>query len=358
MKRWQMKHCLVAFFAILMSLPTSSYASKFEGLSFTRVYEPNEAAFSILVPKGWQAEGGIFRINPLAVGGPLNSMEAKCDLLFKSDSRGSVVFRILPDVVYGHRGIGGGFFSHYQGAEVRPIETAGKHLNTIFFANHPNANSVKQLKKARMDGEIRSMNQGMAFTNQLLDGIGLPHATFQNDAAAAVFSYTEDGVRYREAILTGITDMRAALTWKNTRSLSFRAPDDEFDRWRPVMDIMRMSVRFNRQWILKETEGQKQRAELVNKVLAEVRRIDQEIALKTSVNREEIMNDNFLVLTEQEEFVNPHNGEVEVDTDAFMYRWSTPGGDRYYTDREDENPNTFMQRTDYKKTPVRKRRNE
>ena len=67
------------------------------------------------------------------------------------------------------------------------------------------------------------------------------------------------------------------------------------------------------------------------------------------------MNDNYLVLTGQEEFVNPHTGEVEVDTDAFRFRWTTDGGDRFYTDREDLDPNRVMQRSDYRRTPVRPR---
>jgi hypothetical protein len=183
--------------------------------------------------------------------------------------------------------------------------------------------------------------------------------TFQSDAAGAVFEYVGDGLHYREVMLTGIIDMRAAFTWKNTRTLSFRAPAAEFERWRPVMDIMRFSLRFNPGWIIRESQGQRARANIVLKVFEERRRIDREIVNKTTVNREEIMNDNFLVLTEQEEFVNPHTGEIEVDTDAFKYRWKTPGGKNiYYTNREEEDPNIFLKRTDYKRPPVRKRRNE
>jgi hypothetical protein len=124
------------------------------------------------------------------------------------------------------------------------------------------------------------------------------------------------------------------------------------------MDIMRFSIRFNTAWILKEAGGQRERANIVRKVFDEVRRIDQEIINKTSINREEIMNDNFLVLTGQEEYVNPHTNKIETGTDAYQYRWTTSGGDVYYTNNEDENPNHFFNNTDYKRTPVRKRRNE
>ena len=157
---------------------------------------------------------------------------------------------------------------------------------------------------------------------------------------------------------TGIVNSRAAMTWNNTRTLEFRAPANEFDRWRPVLDVMRYSVRFNLPWVLKETNNQRQQADFIMKVFKESNRIDQEMLAKSQVNQEEIMNDNFLVLTGQEEYVNPHTGETEVDTDAYRYRWKTDGGDVYYTNQEDVDPNTFLQRTDYQRSPVRKRRNE
>ncbi|MEA1896449.1 MAG: hypothetical protein U9N53_02160 [Bacteroidota bacterium] len=101
--------------------------SSSSGLSFIRKNEPKEAAFSILVPKGWQMEGGIFRLDASRAGGPLNAIEAKCDLTLKSDKKGTISFRILPDIVYAHPGIGGGFFpvgGNYQGAEIRQIVDA------------------------------------------------------------------------------------------------------------------------------------------------------------------------------------------------------------------------------------------
>jgi hypothetical protein len=336
-------------------------AGQGSGLSFLRVNEPREEAFTILAPKGWKGDGGIFRINPLQAGGPLNSMEAKCDLLLKSDDRGTVAFRILPEVVYAHVGIGAGAFppgSNYQGATVRLLEDAPTHLQTLFSTIHPRASGVQKLKAARLPGEIRAMEKGLEYTNQLLRQAGAAALTYRSDAAGGAFEYTENGVRFREVLVTGIVDMRAALTWKNTRTLLFRSPAAEFDLRRPLMDIMRFSLQFNPQWVVKEAEGQRERAGIVLKIYEEIRRIDREILRRTSVNRNEIMNDNFLVLTGQEEYVNPHTREVEVDTDAFKYRWVNSGGERYYTNREEENPNLFMQRTDYKRTPVRKRKNE
>ena len=330
-------------------------------ISFVRIHEPNESAFSILAPQGWLNQGGIYRVNAAQAGGPLNAMEAKCDWLLMSDAKGTVAFRMLPDIVYAHTGIGAGFFqpgSYYQGAEVRALADALTHLTYLLNALHPNAVNLSILNIQRLPGEIESMRRSMAYTNQLLTQIGLGAMTFQCDAAGAVYAYTEDGKAYHEVMLTGIVDMRAAMTWKNTRTIAFRAPATDFERLKPMMDVMRFSIQFNPQWIMKESQGQQERAKIVLKVFDEIRRIDREIVSRTTINREEIMNDNFLVLTGQEEYVNPHTGEVEMDTDAYRYRWKTPGGDVYYTNREDEDPNIFLQRGDYSRTLIRKRRNE
>ena len=352
---------ILCFLLTFVSTVPTSDGKESSGIAFTRINEPAEAAFSILVPRGWQNQGGIYRMDASRAGGPLNAMEAKCDWLLTSDASGTVAFRILPDIVYAHADIGGGFFppgTSYQGAEVRALADAPTHLQNLIQALHPQASGLRIIKIHRLPGEIESMNRGVAYTNQLLSQIGLGGSLFRSDAAGAVYDYTEGGTTYREVMITGIVDMRAAMTWKNTRTLAFRAPASQFDRWRPVMDIMRFSVRFNPQWVLKEAQGQRERAKIVMQVFDEIRRIDQEIVSRTNINRQEIMNDNFLVLTGQEEYVNPHTGEVEMDTDSFQYRWKTPSGDVYYTDREDENPNTFLDQSGYERTRIRKRRNE
>jgi hypothetical protein len=328
------------------------------GVAFARRAEPNEGAFTILVPAGWTLRGGIFRVDAARADGPLNALEAKCDLLFLSDQRGTVAFRLLPDIVYAQVGVGGGLFPpgrNYQGAMVKPIVRAEQFLGELFRAQHPQATDVRVLETRRLPGEIEAMQRGQAFTNELLRRMGGEQMMFQYDAAGTTVEYTEGGVRYREAMLTGLVDMRAALTWKNTRTMAFRAPAAEWDRWRFVMDVMRSSLRFNPTWVLHESEGQRQRADFAANVMRELNRIDQEIAARRRNVGSEIMNDNYLVLTGQEEYVNPHTREVEVDTDQFRFRWTSPSGDRYYTNQEGENPNHLLQRSDYRLTPVRRR---
>lgn len=105
-----------------------------------------------------------------------------------------------------------------------------------------------------------------------------------------------------------------------------------------------------------KAQGQRERVQIVQKVYQEMQRIDRKIMRRTTVNREEIMNDNFLVLAGQEEFVNPYTGKVETDMDAYRYRWSTVPV--FTPTLRRTIPTILFRRGDFKRTPVRPRRCE
>ncbi len=100
-------------------------------LIYQRVNEPNEGAFSLLVPKGWQIAGGIFRVNPMSQGGATQSIAANLDFTVKKDRSGSMMIRRLPDILYfdASRSPAGqmGLFppgSNYNGMTVYPLMSA------------------------------------------------------------------------------------------------------------------------------------------------------------------------------------------------------------------------------------------
>ena len=75
------------------------------GVLFHRKSEPNENAFSLMVPKGWMLEGGIYRSNMMTQVVDAQSIEAKLDLTIKSDPAGQVMMRLCPDWSHSHRHI-------------------------------------------------------------------------------------------------------------------------------------------------------------------------------------------------------------------------------------------------------------
>lgn len=88
-----------------------------------------------------------------------------------------------------------------------------------------------------------------------------------------------------------------------------------------------------------------------------MQRIGQEITEHRQKTNADIHNDMFLTLTSQEEYVNPFTNEIETGSNQWRYRWVNAGGEVIYTDDESYDPRTDIRlnRSDYKRTPVRER---
>ncbi len=113
---------------------------------FTRIQEPNEKAFSILIPNGWKTEGGIIRINPIEQGGSAQSISAKLNFLIKRDDKISVGLHWFPEILFcdARKTPAGqmGLFppgSNYNGMPVLPLMSAEDFLiQVVFPQTHPN----------------------------------------------------------------------------------------------------------------------------------------------------------------------------------------------------------------------------
>lgn len=65
----------------------------------------------------------------------------------------------------------------------------------------------------------------------------------------------------------------------------------------------------------------------------------------------------YLILTEQEEYINPYTNKTEIGTNQWQHRWQNNLGEIIYTDDENYNPNhdPGLQVTGFKRSVVRKR---
>jgi len=333
-------------------------------LVFEKRWEPREKAFSVMVPRGWKTEGGTFHINPLETNGPGNSIDTKCDFTVKRDDAGTVYIRWLPtwnyaDLSSPQFAMTAGFFppgSHYQGMPVRPLPGVFAFLQETFPRLHPRATGVKVVEKHDMPelaAVYRRLNKPV---NDMMAPLGLPPMGFS--AGGIVLEYQEGGVRYREALLAALVDNRGgAASWSNQHTLALRAPSAEAERWKPVLDIVRRSLRFNPQWVAAYARAQGERAQMARETMEYIQRIDQEILENRRKTHADIRHENYLFLTGQEEYVNPYTREVERDTSEFKHRWTNFNGDRIYSEDRDFDPNKVreLNNVEWKKTPVRER---
>jgi len=150
-----------------------------------------------------------------------------------------------------------------------------------------------------------------------------------------------------------------------------RAPEEEYESWEPVLRHVQESVKLNHQWLAQEIVNQEflsrsflnaQQASMArDRRMLEVRQHMQEMDRQIVEHRQrtnaEIHNDAYLTLMSLEEYVNPYTNESEVGSDQWEHRWVTESGDVYYTDEQNDDPNipSALNRSDWRKTPVRPR---
>lgn len=345
-------------------------ASKLNQIVFQRKPEPTENAATLLVPQGWQMQGGILRANLYAERVSAQNIEAKVDLTVQKDAQGSVMLRVVPEMKYcDPRYLMGGFFpvgSNYGGMTVCPLMPPAQFLAQMMFPwAHPQAANAQMLDAQPWE---EYANKYRAETAKY----GLP-TTY--DGAQVTFAYEERGVRYKEKACVIIENLgqMAMGQWSNKSTYFYRAPFDEFEDWDPVLFLISRSWQFNPQWLAQERASQQMLTGSYNQALAAERQRGKKL-LETQhhiqntlnemldhqrVTNEEIRNDAYLTMTNQEEYINPYTNLVDYGSNQFNYRWVTEQGDEFYTNNESDNPNDadgVLNKNDWKRTQVRPRR--
>ena len=343
---------------------TIAESSSQDTIVFTRIQEPNEKAFSVLIPKGWKTHGGIIRVNPLAQGGAAQSIAAKLDFYIMTDDQATIGLHWFPESLYCdmRRSPAGqmGLFpqgSNYNGMLVWQLLSAEEFLmQGVFSQTHPKASNVSIIESKKLPQLANKYRQNLAKIQSM---VAIP-LDFSYDAAVLTVTYNENGVNYKEKLITVIEDMGqiGGGIWVNKETFHLRAPANEFDKIEPIAYIIQSSVKINRQWLVGEIKGQIQRGEIMLKTQQYINEIDKQITQNRMDTNDQIRNDMYLTLTSQEEYINPYTKEVEVGSNEWQNRWINESGDVVYSDNSEYNPNhdDSLKRTDFKLCPVKPRK--
>ena len=340
-------------------------------IAFRRVHEPTEGAFSLLIPLGWQVQGGIQRAHQGTLSA--QSIEAKLDFCVQRDDEASVAIRWCPDIKFKAPGLSPaelmGFFgvgSQYQGMQVMRLMSPTDFLIRMVFPwAHPEAVDVQVAAQRPFPVLVQIYKEKMAALRQPTFGA--------HEGGTVTFAYAEKGRRYAEKAYCVIENLgpMAAGMWSNKDTLLVRAPQGELARWEPVLHRIRESVKLDFRWLAQEAVNQEflsrsflnaqQAAQARERRMLEVQRQMQDIDRQITENRArtnaEIHNDNYLTLMNQEEYINPFTNEPETGSNQWQYRWVTESGEEFYSDNEDHNPNVWglLNTSDWRRTAVRPR---
>jgi len=249
---------------------------------------------------------------------------------------------------------------------VYPVMSAQEFLIQVVFPwAHPEAGQVQVVGQQSQPMLVQSFQRRMA-------ALGVP-VNFSYDGAIVTFAYVEGGIRFREKAYAVIENMgpMAAGMWSNKDTIIIRALEDELEAWEPILQHIQESVKINHQWLAQEIVSQEflsrsflnaQRASQARdrrmlEIQQHLQQLDREIVEHRQRTNAEIHNDAYLNLMNQEEYMNPYTNEPETGSNQWDYRWVTEGGDEYYTNNEDDEPNipSILNQSDWKRTAVRPR---
>jgi len=325
---------------------TASGGGKPPRVFLQRVWEPNEKAFTVLIPKGWKISGGIFNVSPLQMNGPGNTISPKCDFTVKNDDRGSLMIRWLPtwncaDLTYSPTGYG--LFKpgqYYQGMLVKSMPNAKQFLTEILGKERPQASNLKLIAEDPMKEVSSAFAKQAEQVNMNLQKMGIAPMRFES--LAVLVEYTEGGQRFRESIRTTVADNRAgAFQWSNENTVMFRAPTAEFDSWKPILDMIQSSREVNPQWLAAVEKAAGQRAKAALDTQQYINKVASEIVENRRKTHAEIRHEQWLFISGQEEYKNPFTGEIERGTSTYRHRWENNQGEIFYTDENSFDPNRY-----------------
>lgn len=340
--------------------PGTQSNSKTKAMFFYKTSEPNEHAFSFLLPAGWTVSGGITRVDANASGGSGNAIEAKLYMKLSSpDQKAGMGW--LPDTRFFDmrrfpgQNLAAPMFpdgSNYNGMIVMPVPDPATFIRLVAFPfAHPHA---KALAIKQVQALPKLAEEFSSLSTQITGGY-----RFSYQVAIATLEYTENDIQYLEKMVCAIEDygqMGGGL-WGNKETWYVRSEKPLFESYTPVFATIGHSVKINTEWLAREIRSQLINSNIAMQTQREIARIDSEIAEHRSHTNSEINNDMYLNLTGQEDYTNPFTGETERGTNDWNYRWENEQGHVIYSDNQNYSPNEDKDIVvkGFKRSEIRKR---
>ncbi len=342
---------LVVFFLIFMSIEV--FAQK-QSIQYIRKHEPKEQAFSLLVPKGWLIDGGAIRILNPEIAGVMNMVDCKFDMAVKSDIKGTVMIRWMPEMmcIDGAYAFGNPEGAVFNNALVRNKRTPERFILEIAIPYaHPKASNVKVIRTKPLPQLAQKYQKAVSPSMHMVTNMSYY-------AGLVEFTYSENGSQYSERMLTVIEDFGqgGAGLWKNRESILVRTPLNQLKNWERVFSTIQNSGIWNIKWIVGEINGQRKRSGQIALTNAEIQKIDNEIAESHRKTNAAINHDMYLTITGNADYVNPYSGKTETDNSDYKYRWVDQSGNVIYSDDLNYNPNNDpkLKVSGFKKCSVKK----
>jgi hypothetical protein len=297
-----------------------------KGIFLSKYREQYQGAFSILIPKGWKAEGGM-----ISSGVSWNVV----DLV-----EGNIRFRVTsPD--------GKSFFGWYpkfyfqdpaiiaQSSMGILQKRSGEVINGVWLYPYMN---IEQYVQNIVFGQF-AVNE---FKNPRILGQAQPDPGLQpwipknvshHYAGYVNFECLINGTPMFGRIYTIIYNIQNTL-WTTVGTWGLVAPKSRWSDDERVMEICIRSFRLDPQWVARASAAQRQRGQQYNDVIRQMNRIDQDIQKNRAQTNSDIMHENYKVLTGQIETRDPNSGNIKY-LPSYNNAYTDGRGNYYLRDYDD-----------------------
>jgi hypothetical protein len=206
----------------------------------------------------------------------------------------------------------------------------------LFPRLRPGAREVRVAEVQARPDVVQAMQSGDKA--RALKASGVRHDA---DAVAVTFTYSEGSTRYREVVFVAIEayQVMESQVWSNGLTVAARAPEEEFTASQRLARVVINSFAIVPRWWAAEAAGQAHRGAVVQATQDELARLDREISEHRQRRQARIQDQQYLTLTGQERWINPHTGRPELGSNEWKHRWQDGFGQVIYTDDGSWDPN-------------------
>lgn len=261
-------------------------------------------AFSLLIPKGWKFIGGLRWValgkNPAQLSRTDTNYPVRNDFTVASPD-GRCMLRNYPPEFWvdttrtAQNQMGAGFANGatYNGMIVWPVVSPEDYIGKFVYPQqHGQVEKLSLVKQEPLPRLAELYSAESARFDQVMGRAGI-NAGLSFQAGTVTIDYTEGQTAFRSTFIVIMEYLETAgmVMYHPRINFSFRAPRDEFDKWRPVLTTIATSVRSNPRWNLYLSQMVNRTAISQRQMDDYCHRIQQEVADAHAATTHEIAHD-------------------------------------------------------------------
>ncbi len=345
MLRWINKIAFLSLFLLVMMETGPSFAKNDQSNSgvFLVVYtEQYQNAFSMLIPKGWKAEGGMA---PSGVGWNVVDL-VENNIRFRVTSPDGQSFfgwyprfyfqdpQTLAQSSYGMLQMQPG--QVMNGCWMYPFLDVAQYVQYIVFGQF----AVNEFQNPRIIGTVVKDPTLQPWTPKIATRCEYGYVNF------------ECGLQGRPSYgrIYSINYDLQGIIWSTVGTFGWLAPKSRWKNDERLMEICIRSFRLNPEWVKRASAAANQRARKYHQVIQEMNRIDSEISQHRSQTRSDMQEEFYKVITGQIETRDPESGEKQY---LPMYNHAyTDGRGNYFLRDYDDGTVPFDNASEWRKLNI------